>query len=100
MSDDRIKLEPSWKARVGDYLQRDEMQALAAFLRQRKAAGAHVFPPGPELFAAFDATPFDATRVVILGQDPYHGPGGNTCAPAALRWRRNAASACISSRCR
>ena len=75
MSDDRIKLEPSWKARVGDYLQRDEMQALAAFLRQRKAAGAHVFPPGPELFAAFDATPFDATRVVILGQDPYHGPG-------------------------
>ena len=75
MSDDRIKLEPSWKARVGDYLQRDEMQALAAFLRQRKAAGAQVFPPGPELFAAFDATPFDATRVVILGQDPYHGPG-------------------------
>ena len=75
MSDDRIKLEPSWKARVGDYLQRDEMQALAAFLRQRKAAGTQVFPPGPELFAAFDATPFDATRVVILGQDPYHGPG-------------------------
>ena len=75
MTDDRIKLEPSWKARVGDYLQRDEMQSLAAFLRQRKAAGAQVFPPGPELFAAFDATPFDATRVVILGQDPYHGPG-------------------------
>ena len=75
MSDDRIKLEPSWKARVGDYLQRDEMQALAAFLRQRKAAGARVFPPGPEIFAAFDATPFDETRVVILGQDPYHGPG-------------------------
>ncbi|MGH8086536.1 MAG: uracil-DNA glycosylase [Lysobacter sp.] len=75
MTDDRIKLEPSWKAHVGDYLQREDMQALAAFLRQRKAAGAQVFPPGPELFAAFAATPFDATRVVILGQDPYHGPG-------------------------
>ncbi|MGH8074323.1 MAG: uracil-DNA glycosylase, partial [Lysobacter sp.] len=70
MTDDRIKLEPSWKARIGDYLQRDEMRSLAAFLRQRKAAGARVFPPGPEIFAAFDATPFDATRVVILGQDP------------------------------
>ena len=75
MTDDRIKLEPSWKARIGDYLQRDDMQSLAAFLRQRKAAGARVFPPGPEIFAAFDATPFDETRVVILGQDPYHGPG-------------------------
>ena len=73
MSD--IKLESSWKARVGDYLQRDEMQALAAFLRERKAAGARIYPPGPRIFAALDATPFDATRVVILGQDPYHGPG-------------------------
>ena len=72
---DHIKLEPSWKARVGDYLQRDDMQALAAFLRARKSAGARIYPPGPQIFAALDATPFDATRVVILGQDPYHGPG-------------------------
>ena len=72
---DHIKLEPSWKDRVGDYLQRDEMQGLAAFLRARKAAGARIYPPGPQIFAALDATPFDATRVVILGQDPYHGPG-------------------------
>ena len=72
---DRIKLEPSWKAHVGDYLQREEMQALSAFLRQRKAAGATLYPPGPEIFAAFDATPFDAVKVVVLGQDPYHGPG-------------------------
>ena len=75
MSDDRIKLEPSWKARVGDYLQRDDMQTLSDFLRQRQAQGARIFPPGPDIFAAFEATPFDATRVVILGQDPYHGPG-------------------------
>jgi len=73
--DDRIKLEPSWKARIGDYLQRDDMRALSAFLRERKQAGARIFPPGPRIFAAFDATPFDAVKVVILGQDPYHGHG-------------------------
>jgi len=75
MSEDRIKLEPSWKEKVGDYLQRDEMHALSDFLRARKAAGARIYPPGPQIFAAFDATPFDQVEVVILGQDPYHGPG-------------------------
>ena len=72
---DRVQLEASWKARVGDYLQRDEMQRLSAFLRERKAVGARIFPPGPRIFGALDATPFDATRVVVLGQDPYHGFG-------------------------
>jgi len=70
-----IRLESGWKARVGDWFARDDMRALSAFLRQRKAAGATVFPPGGEIFAAFEATPFDAVKVVILGQDPYHGPG-------------------------
>jgi uracil-DNA glycosylase len=73
--DDRIRLEPSWKARIGDWLQRPDMRELSAFLRQRKTAGARIYPPGPQIFAAFDATPFDAVKVVILGQDPYHGPG-------------------------
>nr|WP_246373155.1 uracil-DNA glycosylase [Lysobacter spongiae] len=68
-------MEASWKARVGDYLLREDMQALSAFLRERKAAGATIHPPGPQIFAAFDATPFDAVKVVVLGQDPYHGPG-------------------------
>ncbi|GAB1594813.1 uracil-DNA glycosylase [Lysobacter claricitrinus] len=72
---DNIRLEPGWKAQVGDYLLRDDMQHLAAFLRERKRAGAQVYPPGHEIFAAFDATPFERTRVVVLGQDPYHGPG-------------------------
>ncbi|MCW0414166.1 uracil-DNA glycosylase [Xanthomonas sacchari] len=71
----RIQLEPSWKAQVGDWLLRPEMRELAAFLRQRKAAGARVFPPGRQIFAAFDATPFERVEVVILGQDPYHGYG-------------------------
>jgi uracil-DNA glycosylase len=75
MSDaDRIKLEPSWKARIGDYLQRSDMQALSAFLRDEKRAGRIIYPPSADIFAAFAHTPFESVRVVILGQDPYHGP--------------------------
>jgi uracil-DNA glycosylase len=74
MTEDRVKLERSWKERIGDYLGRPDMQALSAFLRTEKQAGKVIYPPGPEIFAAFDHTPFDAVRVVILGQDPYHGP--------------------------
>src|SRR5512146_2556690 len=72
---DAIKLEASWKARVGAYLLRPEMRALADFLRSEKARGKLIYPPGPQIFAALEATPFDAVKVVILGQDPYHGPG-------------------------
>ncbi|WP_445145905.1 uracil-DNA glycosylase [Dyella sp. Tek66A03] len=75
MTEDKVKLEPSWKARIGDYLARPDMQALGEFLRAEKQAGKVIYPPGPDIFAAFDHTPFDAVRVVILGQDPYHGPG-------------------------
>lgn len=71
----KIQLEASWKDRLGDCLLRPELQQLSAFLRQRKADGARVFPPGPQIFAAFDATPYDQVKVVILGQDPYHGLG-------------------------
>ena len=70
-----LQLEPSWKARIGDWFAREDMQQLSAFLRQRKAAGATIYPAGRDIFAAFDATPFEAVKVVILGQDPYHGPG-------------------------
>ena len=72
---ERIRLEPSWKARLGDYLERPDMRALAEFLRAEKRAGKVLYPPGPEIFNAFAHTPFDTVRVVILGQDPYHGPG-------------------------
>lgn len=72
---ERIRLEPSWKAHLGDYLERPDMRALADFLRAEKRAGKIIYPPGPEIFNAFAHTPFDKVRVVILGQDPYHGPG-------------------------
>jgi uracil-DNA glycosylase len=72
---DRVRLEPSWKARIGDWLQREDMRGLSGFLRERRADGARIFPPGPQIFAAFDATPFEQVKVVVLGQDPYHGEG-------------------------
>jgi uracil-DNA glycosylase len=72
---DRIRLEPSWKARLGGYLERPQMRELADFLRVEKRAGKVLYPPGAEIFNAFEHTPFDKVRVVILGQDPYHGPG-------------------------
>ena len=75
MSSERVRLEPGWKTRIGDYLERPQMRALGDFLRAERRAGKEIYPPGPEIFAAFDHTPFDAVRVVILGQDPYHGPG-------------------------
>ena len=76
MSETReLRLEPSWKARVGDWFARDDMQALSAFLRERRAAGARIHPAPADIFAAFDATPLEDVKVVILGQDPYHGPG-------------------------
>ncbi|MFC4819813.1 uracil-DNA glycosylase [Dokdonella ginsengisoli] len=75
MSEERVKLEASWKARVGSYLERPEMLALAEFLRAEKRAGKVIYPPGSKIFAALDTTPFEQVKVVILGQDPYHGPG-------------------------
>jgi uracil-DNA glycosylase len=72
---ERVRLEPSWKARLGDYLETPPMRALAEFLRQEKRAGKAIYPPGPDIFNAFAHTPFEQVRVVILGQDPYHGPG-------------------------
>ena len=70
-----IRLEASWRARLGDEFERPYMLALREFLLQRKHCGAVIFPPGPQIFNALDSTPFDRVKVVILGQDPYHGPG-------------------------
>jgi len=74
LSESRVKLEASWKARVGDYLDRPDMQRLSEFLREELRAGKTIYPPPRRIFAALDATPFDQVKVVILGQDPYHGP--------------------------
>ncbi len=70
-----IRLEASWKSRLADEFAQPYMRQLGEFLRRRKAAGAVIYPPGGEIFAALDHTPFERVRVVIIGQDPYHGPG-------------------------
>ena len=67
------QLHPSWLAVIGDELEKPYMQALRHFLKEEKAAGKVIFPPSPLIFNAFNHTPFDKVRVVIIGQDPYHG---------------------------
>lgn len=69
------QLHPSWQAVIGDELHKPYMEALRAFLKEEKAAGKTIYPPGPLIFNAFNHTPFEKVRVVIIGQDPYHGPG-------------------------
>jgi len=71
----QVQLEPSWKRRLAGEFDTDYMRALSEFLRREKAAGKRIFPPGGEIFNALNSTPFDEVRVVLLGQDPYHGPG-------------------------
>ena len=67
------QLHPSWQAVIGDELEKPYMQALRAFLKEEKAAGKVIYPPSELIFNAFNHTPFDKVRVVIIGQDPYHG---------------------------
>jgi uracil-DNA glycosylase len=68
-------MHESWRAVLGDELEQPYMQELRAFLVQQVAAGRRFYPPADRVFNALALTPFDDVRVVILGQDPYHGPG-------------------------
>lgn len=74
-NDDRIKLEASWKEALREEFDKPYMKQLGEFLRQEKAAGKVIFPPGPLIFNALNTTPLENVKVVIIGQDPYHGPG-------------------------
>jgi uracil-DNA glycosylase len=73
MSD--IRLDEGWKQRLDGEFAKPYMAQLRAFLQAEKAAGKRVFPKGADYFRALDLTPPDKVRVVILGQDPYHGEG-------------------------
>lgn len=76
------ELHPSWLAVIGDELEKPYMQALRSFLNQEKASGKVIYPTSPLIFNAFNHTPFDKVRVVIIGQDPYHGQDNNGQAQA------------------
>ena len=67
------QLHASWQAVLGDEFNKPYMQALRDFLMQEKVVGKIIYPPSPLIFNAFNHTPFDVVRVVIIGQDPYHG---------------------------
>ena len=67
------QLHSSWQAVIGDEFNQPYMQALRSFLSQEKAAGKIIYPSSPLIFNAFNHTPFEKVRVVIIGQDPYHG---------------------------
>lgn len=70
-----IKLPPCWLEAIGDEFDKSYMRDLRAFLAAEKQAGHAVFPAGGEIFNALNTTPFDQVKVVIIGQDPYHGRG-------------------------
>ena len=72
---DSIKLHESWKTPLAETFASPKMAALRSFLVAEREAGKRIFPPGSQWFRALDLTPMDQVRVVILGQDPYHGPG-------------------------
>jgi uracil-DNA glycosylase len=70
----RVDMEPGWKQVLASEFESDYMQTLREFLKQEKQQCKVIYPPGKEIFNAFNHTPFDKVKVVILGQDPYHGP--------------------------
>jgi uracil-DNA glycosylase len=71
----QVTIEESWKAILTDEFEQPYFKAIAGFLRQEKANGKIIYPPGSLIFNAFNLTPFHLVKVVILGQDPYHNPG-------------------------
>lgn len=69
-----VKIEPSWKLRLKNEFEKDYFSNLTVFIRDEYKKY-RIYPPGREIFNAFDFCPFDSVKVVIIGQDPYHGPG-------------------------
>lgn len=70
-----VKMEPSWKAVLKEEFEKPYFEQIAYFLKTEKAAGKTIYPAGPLIFNAFEQTSFDNVKVVIIGQDPYHGAG-------------------------
>jgi uracil-DNA glycosylase len=70
-----VKIEESWKEVLKDEFTKDYFFQIVTFIKTEKAAGKIIYPPGSLMFNAFDKTPFDKVKVVLLGQDPYHNSG-------------------------
>ena len=70
-----VRIEESWKQALQSEFDKPYFAGLVSFLHGEKAAGQTIYPPGGQIFRAFELTPVNQLKVVILGQDPYHGPG-------------------------
>lgn len=70
-----VQIEQGWKEQLKDEFNKPYFGEIVNFLKQEKAAGKTIYPPGKLIFNAFNTTPFEDVKVVILGQDPYHNPG-------------------------
>ena len=70
-----VRIEKSWKNALAGEFGKPYFESLVRFLQKEKAEGKTIYPPGSQIFRAFDLTPVENLKVVILGQDPYHGPG-------------------------
>ena len=70
-----VKIEPSWKEQLKDEFGKTYFMQIVTHIKTEQATGKVIYPPGNKIFNAFQATPFDKVKVVILGQDPYHGAG-------------------------
>lgn len=70
-----VKIEPGWKNVLKAEFTRESFQQVVTHLKTEKMAGKIIYPPGGLIFNAFNKTPFEKVKVVILGQDPYHNPG-------------------------
>lgn len=71
----QIKIDPTWLAELKPEFEKDYMKTLKVFLQDQKNKNKTIYPKGTNYFEALNRTPFDKVKVVILGQDPYHGPG-------------------------
>lgn len=75
MSAPNVKIEASWKKALSAEFTKPYFKNLISFLKEEKADGKTIYPPGQLIFNVYDTIPIDQVRVVILGQDPYHNPG-------------------------
>ncbi|HDZ56097.1 MAG TPA: uracil-DNA glycosylase [Pseudomonas xinjiangensis] len=75
MGDRVVQLEPGWRKALAAEFEQPYMQELRHYLLEQKTAGKTVYPPGPLIFNALNSATLDRVKVVIIGQDPYHGPG-------------------------
>jgi uracil-DNA glycosylase len=70
-----VAIEQSWKEQLSEEFEKEYFSKIVTFLKSEKEAGKMIYPPGKQIFSAFEYTPYANVKVVIIGQDPYHNPG-------------------------